>query len=538
MRRERVFSPAMRNPRKTTALAVALAVAAAGSMVAPRLLDAQTPPPGGSVAQGADRGPLPATPPAQRMPSAGPTSQPSGAASVQVPTLEIERYTLPNGLEVILHQDRRTPTVSVNIWYHVGSKDEPQGRNGFAHLFEHLMFQGSRHVPEDTFFLYLERAGGSGINGTTGDDRTNYFETVPSGRLNLALWLESDRMAFLLDHVDQATFESQRNVVLNEYRQNYENAPYGMVYRYIREAIYPATHPYHRLPIGTPEDLNAATLEDVRQFFRTWYVPNNATLVIAGYFDPAEARSLVDQYFGPIVRGADVPRRPAPEPVVLEREMRLDVEAGVELPRVYIAYPTPAFFRPGDAELDLLGAVLTNGRNSRLYRRLVHQMRIAQDVNASQGSQMLGSIFMITATAQPGHAPEELLRAIDEELASLRQTAPEAGELERARTRFVTDVVFDTERVSARADRINLYNQYVGDPNYLAQDVARYQRATAEGLMNTVRTYLPPDRRVVLFVHPTPGAPIAGRLRRVAAAAPAPNAPAPSAPANASAGGQ
>ncbi|MEI8255880.1 MAG: pitrilysin family protein [Deltaproteobacteria bacterium] len=448
--------------------------------------------------------------------------RPTGAP-VQAPTLAFERYTLPNGLEVILHEDHRAPLASVNIWYHVGSKDEPPGRNGFAHLFEHLMFQGSRHVPEDTFFLNLERIGASGINGTTGDDRTNYFETVPAGRLNLALWLESDRMAYLLDHVDQATFESQRRVVLNERRQSYENAPYGNVYRLLREAMYPTSHPYYRLPIGTPEDLAAATLDDVRSFFRTWYVPNNATLVISGDFEPAAARALVEQYFAPITRGADVPRRPAPAAVSASSETRIDVEAGVELPRVYLSWPTPAFYAPGDGDLDLVANVLTTGRSSRLYRRLVHELQIAQDVEAGQASMQLTSSFDIVATASPGHTPEEILRVIDEELARLRREGPTDDEMLRARTDVLTSIVFDVERGGARADRLNRYAQYVHDPGYIVQDIGRYQRATAADLQQAAQRLLPEGRRIVVVVHPTPGAPLAGRVRGAAPpAAPAP----------------
>ncbi len=217
--------------------------------------------------------------------------------------LKIEKATLDNGLEVIFHEDHRTPVVAVDVWYHVGSKDEPAGKNGFAHLFEHLMFQGSKNVPEDMFFKFLERAGASDTNGTTNQDRTNYFETVPANELGLALWLESDRMGTLLDHVDQKTFESQREVVKNELRQNYENAPYGMVRMFVAAAVYPKEHPYHLLTIGTPHDLDAATLDDVRAFFKTYYVPNNATLVIAGDFQPAATKELVAKYFGPIAKG-------------------------------------------------------------------------------------------------------------------------------------------------------------------------------------------------------------------------------------------
>jgi zinc protease len=228
-----------------------------------------------------------------------------GSSATVAPALPFERFVLPNGLEVILHEDHRTPIVAVNVWYHVGSKDEPAGKNGFAHLFEHVMFQGSKHVAEDTFFKYLERAGASDRNGTTNTDRTNYFETVPSNELALALWLESDRMGWLLDHANQETFKSQRDVVKNERRQNYENAPYGLVIQFIREALYPKDHPYHLLTIGTPQDLDAATFEDVTAFFRTWYLPNNATLVVAGDIDPKAAKELITQYFGSVPRGRD-----------------------------------------------------------------------------------------------------------------------------------------------------------------------------------------------------------------------------------------
>lgn len=450
----------------------------------------------------------------QQQPAPPPPQQATTRATVTPPSLRVERYTLDNGLEVILHEDRRAPMVTVNIWYHVGAKDEPAGRNGFAHLFEHLMFQGSRNVAEDTFFLHLERVGATNVNGTTGDDRTNYFETVPSGRLATALWLESDRMGFLLDHVNQATFESQRDVVLNEYRQNYENAPYGAVWQILHRSVFPESHPYHRIPIGTPEDLNNATLEDVRRFFRIFYAPNNATMVIAGDFDRAEARRLVQQYFGPIPRGGEVPRRPTPAPVVLERERRVDVEAGVELPRIYLAWPTPKYFAPGDAELDIVANLLTHGASSRLFRRLVREQQIASNVSAFQSSMELASMFIVTVTGRPGQSPEALLRATDAELDALRAQPPGADEFERARIDLTTSLLFSIESISNRADRLNLYRQHVGEPDYLARDIGRYNSATPEDIPRTLQSHLPRDRRVALFVHPTPGAPVSGRVRR------------------------
>jgi predicted Zn-dependent peptidase len=430
-------------------------------------------------------------------------------------SLSVREVGLPNGLRVILHEDHRTPIVTVDVWYHVGSKDEPPGRRGFAHLFEHLMFQGSKHVPEDTYFRYLERAGASNVNGTTNTDRTNYFETVPKNRLELALWLESDRMGFLLDHVDQQTFAGQRNVVKNERRQNYENAPYGLVAQYVDEALYPPTHPYHHLAIGSPEDLDAATLDDVRQFFRTWYVPNNATLVVAGDIDADSALALVEKYFGPIPAGAP-PSRAAAPPVVLTGETRLEIEAGVELPRVVVAWPTPAIFAPGDGELDLLARALTAGKTSRLYKRLVYDDQIAQDVTSYQASAQLGSQFEVVATAKPGHTPEELLAAIDQEIAKVRDAGITDAELERARTAFLAQHAFGLERIGARADTINLYAHHTGDGAYLPKDIARYEAVTGAGVRDAARTWVPAGKRVVALVRPTKGAPLPGRLARSA----------------------
>jgi predicted Zn-dependent peptidase len=432
-------------------------------------------------------------------------------AATPAAPIQVEKTKLANGLEVILHEDHKTPIVSVNLWYHVGSKEEPAGKNGFAHLFEHVMFQGSKHVAEDTFFKHLEAAGATDVNGTTNVDRTNYFETIPSSRLELALWLESDRMGFLLEHADQATFASQRDVVKNERRQNYENAPYGLVLQYTREAVFPAEHPYHLLTIGTPKDLDAASLDDVRAFFRTWYVPNNATLVIAGDFEKKKTLDLVEKYFGPIPQ-RKLPDRKPPAPVKLAGETRLDVEADVELGRVYVAWPTPAFFAPGDVELDLLAHVLTSGKTSRLYKRLVYDMQIAQDVSASQQSMQYGSVFEIRATAKPGKSTAEILKVIDEELSLVRSAGVKDDELARAKKSIVSAMIFDAERVGSRANAINTYNHYLGDPAYFAKDVARVEAPTAAAVKDAAIKLVPPGARVVAFVAPTKGAPLAGRL--------------------------
>ncbi len=428
-------------------------------------------------------------------------------------SLAFEKYVLPNGLEVILHEDHRTPVVAVNVWYHVGSKDEGPGRSGFAHLFEHVMFQGSRNVGEDKFFYYLERAGASDRNGTTNLDRTNYFETVPSGELALALWLESDRMGFLLDHANEKTFHEQREVVKNERRQRTENASYGFVSQYIYETLFPAGHPYHRPVIGSPEDLDAAKIEDVQAFFRRFYVPNNATLVIAGDFQPAKAKDLVTKYFGGLLRGSDpgVIRGPLPPPP-LTVQKRLDVEAGVTLPRIILSWVTPPHFAPGDADLDIASDILSSGKSSRLYKRLVYDLQIAQNVAAYQSSAELASVFEISVTLQKGKSVDQVLTVLDEELDKLRATAPPDDEVNRARTRSLTGLVFGAERVTGRADTLNMYNRRTGDPGYFDKDLRRYENVKAVDVTKAISTYLPKDRRLVTFVHPTEGAPRSGRL--------------------------
>jgi zinc protease len=434
------------------------------------------------------------------------------AGSLRAPkvALPFEKYALDNGLEVILHEDHRTPIVACNIWYHVGAKDEPRGKNGFAHLFEHLMFQGSRNVGEDMFFKYLERAGSSDENGTTGDDRTNYYETVPRNQLALALWLESDRMGSLLEHVDQKTFTGQRDVVKNEWREHTADAPYGLVSKFIREAVYPEAHPYHRLPIGTPEDLDRATLEDVKAFFRTWYVPSNATLVLAGDFEPADAKRLILHYFGSLPRGAKPAAAVAKAPV-LAGERRLYVEADVELPRLTVTWPTPPLFAKGDAELDLIGQILSDGKSSRLYKRLVYDLEVAQNVAAYQASSELSSMFEITVTLRKDKDLGKVLELVDAELDALRSNFAVDRELERAKAQIVSRMVLEMERVGSRANAYNQYNQQAHDPGFFDKDVARYADATVADL-SAALLLLPKGRRVVTFVTPVPGAPRSGRL--------------------------
>jgi len=427
--------------------------------------------------------------------------------------MAVEKYVLSNGLEVVLHVDRRTPTVAVNVWYHVGSKDEPAKKNGFAHLFEHLMFQGSRNVPEDEFFHFLEKAGASDHNGSTNTDRTNYFETVPSTQLPLALWLESDRMGFLLDHVDEKTFKEQREVVLNERRQNYENASYGMVSQFIRAALYPEGHPYHLLTIGTPEDLGRATLEDVRAFYRRFYVPNNATLVVAGDIDVAHTKELVAKYFGTLKRGADPHTATTPIAIPPPRgEQHLSVEADVELGRVQLTWPTPEMFTASDLELDVLARILSDGRTSRLYKRLVYDEKLAQDVWAYEDSRILGSQFEVGVALRKGVDPDKVLAILDEEIAKISKSAPSAAELDRAKTNTVAPLVFGLESLTHRADLLNQYNQDTGDPAFITKHIAAYEKTSAEDVEKVAARFLTKEARIVTIVTPTPGAPRAGRL--------------------------
>ncbi len=417
------------------------------------------------------------------------------------PILDYEKYRLGNGLEVILLEDHRLPLVAVNIWYHVGPANERPGLTGFAHLFEHMMFEGSRHVGVKEHIRYLETAGATEINGTTDFDRTNYFETVPSDQLELALWLESDRMGFLLDKLDAANLENQRDVVRNERRQSVESAPYGLVQEALFHRLFPREHPYYASVIGSHADIEAARLPDVREFFRLYYAPNNASLAIVGDIDRQGTKALVEKYFTPLPAGPPVPRAKSLTPPV-PSERRATVGDRVELPRVYMAWLTPPIFQPGDAECDLVGRILGGGKSSRLYRSLVYEKRIAQDVSALQYSLSLTSVFVVEATAKPGITPESLEQAIDEELEQFVKAGPTAEELEGARNTTETNIIRGLETLGGFggvADRLNLYNHFVGDPGYLSRDLARYRGATVEGLRSVAGAQLVRHSRVVVY---------------------------------------
>lgn len=426
----------------------------------------------------------------------------SAAATSQLvaPRLDFEKYKLPNGLEVILLEDHRLPLVAVNLWYHVGPANERPGLTGFAHLFEHMMFQGSKYVGDDEHFKLLEGAGASEINGTTQFDRTNYFETIPSNQLELALWLESDRMGFLLDTLDNRKLANQRDVVRNERRQG-ENAPYGVVEEAVYHNLFPKSHPYYGSVIGSHADIESARLKDVREFFKLYYAPNNACLAIVGDIDKAKTKTLIEKYFGPIPAGAPVPKITATTPAITA-ERREVVTDQVELPRVYMAWITDPIFKPGDADADLLALILGSGKSSRLYKRLVYDRQIAQDVSAGQESLILGSVFQITATAKPGVKPEDLEKAIDEELDIMRRDGPTEAEVARARTVFQTRVIQGLETLGGFggvADRLNQYNHFLNDPGYLAKDLARYDNATPASIQRIARDELTRTSRVVVY---------------------------------------
>ena len=414
-----------------------------------------------------------------------------------------EKQTLDNGLDVIVHEDRGCPIVAVNLWYHVGSKNEQPGRTGFAHLFEHLMFEGSAHLDRG-YFHPLQEVGGT-LNGSTSTDRTNYWEVVPSGAFERALWMESDRMGYLLPALTQKKFETQRDVVLNERRQNYENRPYGLVPMALMAALHPPDHPYHWLTIGDPDDLRAAGLEDVKKFFATYYHPGNASLAIAGDVPAAAAFAEARRHFEEIPRGPSPPPPAAPAEAEGDGERRLLLADRVELPRLYLAWRSPSVFAAGDAELDLLAEVLCGGKGARLHQRLVRELRIATDVSAAQSSRELAGSFFIAATAAPGHDLAEIEAVIAGELAALRSTAPADDEMERARTSADADFVYRTQTVGGfggRSDQLNRYNVLTGDPGYGPIDRARYAAAAPEALRRAADHYLRTERRVALSVVP------------------------------------
>jgi zinc protease len=430
-----------------------------------------------------------------------------GAARADpLPAIPFEKTTLPNGLELILVEDHRLPLVAVNLWYHVGPANEKPGLTGFAHLFEHMMFAGSRHLPRGAADKFLEGAGATDSNGSTDYDRTNYYDTVPSNQLALALWVHADRMGYLLDVLDQKALDNQQDVVRNERRESVENRPYGIVEEALNHHLFPRTHPYYASVIGSHADIQSAKLADVRDFFKRYYGPNNASLVIAGDIDKERTRALVMRYFGSFKAGA-----PVPKPVVvtppITAERRQVVRDRVEVPRIFMGWLTPPAFQAGDAELAIAAQILAGGKSSRLYKKLVYERQIAQETNAAQNSHALTSFFTIDVTARAGIDAAELESAIDAELDALRTSGPTAREVERARNTIETAMLSAIEKLGGNglANQLNEYNQYTGDPGYLHRDMARLRRVTPADVQRVVRAQLQPRARAV--VTGVPGTP-------------------------------
>jgi zinc protease len=444
----------------------------------------------------------------------------AGAAQMNggvLPPIKFTEFKLANGLRVILHEDHSTPIVGVNLWYHVGSKNEVPGKTGYAHLFEHMMFQGSKNYDDD-YFKPIQEAGGN-LNGSTNPDRTNYWEVVPSNFLELALFMEADRLGGLLDVLNEAKLANQREVVKNEKRQNYDNRPYGLVGAKINETLYPKTHPYHWLTIGSLDDLSAASLEDIKDFFRRYYTPNNATLTIAGDFTPADARRLVEKHFGAIPRGPEA--TPVPMQVATISELkRINMEDRVALPRVYTVWPVPPQYTTDEAALDSLATILGGGKSSRLYKTLVYERQIAQDVSAFNNSAEIAGQFQIVATAKPGKTLAELEGAIGEELERIKQTPPTPEEIERAYNAREASFIYNLQNIGGfggKNDQLGQYATFLNRPDYFNEDLARYRRVTAEDVKRVANQYLT-DKRLVVNVTP--------RARGRSAGEPVPESPA------------
>ena len=437
--------------------------------------------------------------------------------------IKFEKFKLSNGLEVVLHEDHTLPLVAVNLWYHVGSKDEEPGRTGFAHLFEHVMFEGSKHHNK-SFFDPLQKVGAM-VNGSTSTDRTNYWVTLPSDYLELALWLESDRMGYLLDALDQKRFDVQRDVVKNERRQSYENRPYGMAHLLMQPAVFPKPHPYNWPTIGTPEDLDAASLEDVKAFFRRYYAPNNASLALAGDFDTSQAVLLAERYFG------DIPPAPQTNRVGrmdtrLEGSAHLVMYDNVQLSRAYLGWPALPAFDPGRPAMDVLGAVLGDGKTSRLHRKLVYEQQAARDAGVYTMAMEIAGEIEVLITAAPGHKLDDVLKSTEEELERIQAEAPTEEEVERAKNRIETEFTQMLEHIGGfggRADQLNYFNVYQGDPGLIGTVMERYREVTPEDVKRAAA--LLGGNRVRLDVLPRPAhRPSSLTLNRAVMPAPAPAA--------------
>jgi zinc protease len=430
------------------------------------------------------------------------------AARAADPSIKFEKYQLPNGLTVILSEDHRLPQIAVDVWYHVGAANQTPGRSGFAHLFEHMMFSGSKHVQPSPFQV-LESLGASGLNGTTNFDRTNYFEVVPSNQLAAALWVESDRMGYLLDTLDEQKLKIQRDVVSNEKRQSYENRPYGPAGLRLCDLLFPKPHPYYECVIGDIADIQAASAADIRQFFRTFYGPQNASLAIVGDFDPKAAKDLVEKYFGPIPSGPEVKVPDVPQPAIRGLVKETVPDKLAEMPRLIVAWKGVRRYTDEEPAGDVLGDVLGTGKTSRLYKALVFERQLASGVSASNVTVGFGGWFQITVTAARGHTLEEIRPVVSQIVADLQEQGPTAQEVERAKRNIIANQLRTVERIGGfggKADLLNNYQVFVGDPGYLPRDIARYRAVTPEAARDFAQKHLLSDQRIELDVVPAPKA--------------------------------
>ncbi len=407
---------------------------------------------------------------------------------MEILNLNYEKYKLKNGLEVILYKDKNLPIVSVNIWYKVGSSNEVKGKTGIAHLFEHMMFQGSENVPKEMHFRYIQEAGGT-LNGSTSFDRTNYFEKVPSNYLELALWLESDRMGYFLPALTQEKLDNQKDVVSNERLERYDNQPYGLAWEKIISNLYPENHPYNWPTIGFMNDIKSYTLDDVSNFFKKYYSPNNATLVVAGDFENKRAKDLIQKYF------EEIPSFNHFKPIetkdfLLKKNIELKHTENVQLERIYLAWKTDKAYSNSDASLDILADILSGSKSSRLYKNLVYDQEIAQDVSAFQFSGKFDGLFMIVATLKPNQKMSDLKSKIFIEIDKILKDGITDFELTKSRNGIKSSFIYSMQNIDSLADQLNHYNYFLNEPNSFAFDLNRYEIVTAEDVKNAVSKYL------------------------------------------------
>ena len=402
--------------------------------------------------------------------------------------IKYKKTKLKNGLELILYKNNSLPIVSVNIWYKVGSANERKGKTGFAHLFEHMMFQGSENIPKEMHFRYIQESGGT-LNGSTSNDRTNYYETVPSNYLEMVLWLESDRMGFLLPSLTDEKLNNQKEVVMNERRQRYDNQPYGLAWELIFSNLFPESHPYHWPVIGWMDDIKNFQLNDIKEFFETYYSPSNASLVIAGDIEYDEAEKLAKQYFEEIPSSNSIKEIVKPT-LSLTENIFVEHEDNVELPRLYLAWHSQMLYKPDDAALDILSTVLSGSKNSRLYKSLVFEKQIAQDVTAFQYSGSHDGVFVIIATAKPGHSLDEIKNSIFAELDKIYADGITEHELLKAKNNYKSGYIFSLQDQAMLADYLNNYNCNLGEPNSFVYDLDRYNNLDINEVKTAASKYL------------------------------------------------